>query len=218
MSDAAKTLPATQSAGNPYVTFGMTGGNDGTPLRFTREGTWRTGFGDDIATLAAGSKLVAQMQWLAFAWNKWINQKREDRRIALVGACELPLRRDQLDAFDEDAWETDDEGEPRDPWQQALELPMLNAETGEMFVYSTASEGGKAAIRKLSAAYGRGQSRFPNHNPVVELGAGGYQHRIRSRGYIHTPTLTIVGWEARDNNDQPPQPTVREMLNDEIPF
>jgi hypothetical protein len=204
---------------NPFVAFAVAEGADGVPCRFDgKSGVWKSGLGDDAATIPSGTQLVAQMEFLAFVWNKWVNNKRVDRKVAIVGNWEVPLRRDQLDDHDTSRWELDDESQPRDPWQQSLELGLLDIETGEMLVFATNSVGGKTAIRKLSAAYGRGQKKFPRHNPIVELGASGYQHRIKTRGYIHVPTLAIVGWEPRDDADEPPQKTAADALNDAIPF
>jgi hypothetical protein len=38
----------------------------------------------------------------------------------------VPPRRDTLGDLDEDAWETDDRGQPRDPWQLTNQIGMVD--------------------------------------------------------------------------------------------
>jgi hypothetical protein len=212
-------LPAPGSNGaNPFIAFAS--GADGVPLRFdAKVGAWKLGLGADAVTIPNGTLVVGQMSYLSHVWSKWEDQKRTGREVAMVGNWEIPKRRDQLDDFDQSFWATDEEtGQPKDPWQQSFELPMVNAETDELWIFSTNSKGGVAAVKKLSGAYGRGQNKHPGCYPVIELSSGGYQHPIRSRGYINTPLLSITDWQPRDDASEPPAKSAGEALNDAIPF
>lgn len=214
-------IPATNTPanpGNPYIAYGMTGARDGLLLKFTKEGEWSAGLGDDATTLPAGTQLLAAMPYLALAWTKWLNSKPVDRRVTLVSTGQLPPRRDELGDTDQALWELSGEGSLRDPWQATHELPLTSPETGEQYLYSTSSVGGIAALSRLSTAYGRSMVRYPRHNPIVALGAGGYQHKIASRGWINTPSLRIVGWQPREDGDEPAKPALRDLMADELPF
>jgi hypothetical protein len=76
--------------------------------------------------------------------------------------------------------------------------------------------GGKGALSKLALAFSRGRGSHPNSNPIVALGAGGYQHKIKSRGFIHVPTLRIAGWAPRAGEIA--KVSAAEAMNDAIPF
>jgi hypothetical protein len=202
---------------NAYLTYGLSGANDGKVLKFNKSGQWVAGLGDDQEPLGQDIRLVAQMEYLAIVWRKWQNSAPVDRKVTLVGTGAQPPQRHELGDQDEKFWERDEEGELRDPWQQTHELPLLDTTGGEQYVYSTASRGGIGALSRLSVAYSRNFSRHPGMDPVVTLGASGYEHKIKKFGYIHTPVIKIVDWEARQGA-APVRLTNREMMNDEIPF
>jgi len=210
-------LPASPPA-DPHAAYGLTVSRDGTALKFAKTGDWTAGFGDDATKLPVGTQLVAQPEQLALAWTRWVGGKPTDRHVTLVATGQAPPLRSSLGDNDQALWEADDEGQLRDPWQKSHELPLVDQESGERYLYSTNSVGGTGALGKLSLAYSRGRVRHPNSDPVVALGAGGYQHRIKSRGYIHTPSLKIVSWVPRADGDELPKLPAKQAMNDDIPF
>jgi hypothetical protein len=189
-----------------------------TRTTFAKNGEWIAHYNSGAAMIPLGREFVALMADYTLAWTKWLSSKPVERRLTRVADGGLPPPRGTLGDTDQSLWEKDDEGRLRDPWQATNELPLLDQETGELLVYVTGTVGGKDAIGKLCGAYSRGRGRHPNHNPVVALGAGGYQHKIKSRGYINVPTLKIVSWVPQDPNTETPKAALTDVMNDALPF
>jgi hypothetical protein len=67
MNDIVKTHPFAPPAkpnADPYLAYRLATTRDGTTLKFTKEGTYRAGFGDDATTVRAGTRLTG-------AWSCW---------------------------------------------------------------------------------------------------------------------------------------------------
>lgn len=214
------TVPPPPPSGNPYIAYGLAaGGREGILLKFSKDGRWTAGFGDDVSILPNGTELIARMAYMAIVWTRWQNTKPVDRKVTLVGTGAQPQRREQLGNTNPGDWDLDDEGQPRDPWQMTNELPLFDPQSGETYVFSTNSRGGLAALGKLNVSYGRQFASHAGEDPVVRLESGGYDHSNRRYGFIHTPDFKIIRWERRVADDEGPQRmTVREEMNDEIPF
>ena len=210
-------LSIERAALDPDAQYAAATARDGVLLKFTKEGEWVAAH-DSPTVIPDSTELVALMPEFALAWTRWADGRPTDRHVTLVASGAVPMRRDQLGDNDQSQWETDDEGHLRDPWQASHELPLLDQMAGEKFVYATNSVGGKGALGKLAYAYSRGRVHHPDQNPVVALGSGGYQHRIKSRGYIHVPTLKIVRWVPEDPTMAPALPALPDVMNDKIPF
>jgi hypothetical protein len=103
-------------------------------------------------------------------------------------------------------WETDNDGNPRDPWQFTNHLVLANPDDGQIYTFVTSSKGGLNALGVLCKQYGQAMRQRPNEWPIVELGMGSYAHRDKSRGRIKHPTFKIVGWAPKDGNDVTPSP------------
>lgn len=213
------TVPAPD--GNPYIADGIaSSGRAGTLLKFNaKEGKWVAGFGDDARELSNGLELVAGMLYYAHAWTKWQDSKRVDTHVTPVGSGNPAPLRHELGDTDEALWELDDRKEPRDPWQYSKTLPLVDPQSGEQYLFETGSVGGKSALGRLALAYGRNASQHPQCDPVVQLASGGYDHKVRVFGYIHTPDFPIVRWVPRVAGEAPPQQVAADdEMNDEIPF
>jgi hypothetical protein len=205
-------------AADPFAQYALQTSRDGVRLSFNKSGEWIAALSSGATVIPPGRELVALMPEFALAWTKWEDSKPTDRHVTLVASGAVPVRRDQLGDTDQALWETDDEGRLKDPWQPTHELPLLDPECGEKYVYTTSSVGGKDALGKLSGAFSRGRARHPNDNPVVTLGAGGYQHKVKSRGWIHVPVFKIVSWVPRDAAGETPKASLKQLLNDDLPF
>ena len=103
---------------------------------------------------------------------------------------------------DEDLWERDSQGKPRDPWQFTNYLIMKDegapGEEGHLYTLALNSRGGLNAIGDLCKKYGKEMRSKPDEWPVVTLGVDSYNHPNKEYGRIKVPVLTIQGWEAKE--------------------
>jgi hypothetical protein len=227
MNEVART-----GISDPFAQYAAMTSRDGIRLSFNKSGEWIAAFSEGPTLIPEGKKLMAQMSDFVLAWTRWMGGKPTDRHVVLVASGVAPARRDQIGDTDTSLWEKDDEGLLRDPWQATHELPLIDLESGEKFIYTTNSIGGKTALGNLASSFANGRKRHPNQNPIITLGAGGYNHKIKSRGFIHVPVLKIDSWVqdvdanipavAQTSPEQiehsPAREPVRDDMNDGIPF
>jgi hypothetical protein len=164
--------------------------------------------GDD--EVPPGTQFVAHIDQLARGWVKFTNGQVADRRIGMVAdGYKLPAR-EELGETDEDQWEKDLTGTPKDPWVQQWYLALTGVETGELVTFVTGSKGGISAIGALCRIYARKYGI--GVLPIVALRVRSYKHKMFGR--IETPDLEIVGWDG-----VPAQAAVQSYNpDDEIPF
>jgi hypothetical protein len=213
---AETKLPA-QTSGNVFAAYGESAGTTsyivGDLLKFSK-GDWLTG--KDNRELADGTKLVAVMDTLAVGWQRWENQRPVEHRMGLLVDGFVPPPREELGDMDEELWERDDTGAPRDRWQLTNYLQFVNPDNqDEVYTFTTSSKGGLSAVAKLCREYGRAREKENREDqlPVVMLSTGSYAHRDRSLGRIKFPVLTIIGWVNKA--DFAP---VVDPINDKVPY
>lgn len=193
---------------NPYEAYGSSVSNRnivGKLLKFSK-GDYLVG--EDQEELEVGTQLVFRMDTLMCGWIKWVDNKPDEQVMGLVGERFKPPRRAELGDSDEEKWELDNDGKPRDPWQFsnyviAKEVGTQGTEEDELFTFATSSRGGLNAIADLCKVYGKAMRSRPDENPIVELGVDQYDHKDKRFGRIKIPIFTIVGWEPKD---VPPPP------------
>ncbi|ACL60612.1 hypothetical protein Mnod_5783 [Methylobacterium nodulans ORS 2060] len=162
-------------------------------LRFNK-GDWLAG--QDQDELEIGTRLVANLPELMVGWVKWVDGKPEDQRMGRVADGFVPPSRASLGDLDEEEWETDEEGRPRDPWQKTNYL-LLKAEEGDqLYTLAGSSSGMLTAIGTLAREYGKRIRMRPDEVPVIELGRDKYKHKVYS--WVKVPVLKIVGWVKAD--------------------
>ena len=183
-------VPATQ--GDPYVAYGRAVGTDTPFLKFVK-GQYKYGVDDEVLPL--GTRLVPHMAELKAGFIKWKDGTPDAEVMVRIAEGKPIPQREDLGDNDRNAWETDPNGTPQDPWQEINTLPMKDPETGQEFIFTTGSRGGIDAIGKLSTKYGRQRHKQTGKLPVIETGSDSYVHRKRSID-IGVPTLDIVAWEA----------------------
>ncbi|MEE8296202.1 MAG: hypothetical protein V3R26_00060 [Hyphomicrobium sp.] len=206
-------LPATTTS-DPFMAYGQQASAEAAFLKFVR-GEFT--FGVNGEALPLGTRLVANMDELQVGWIKWHNAAPVDQAMVRL-AEKAPPQRQHLDETDEELWELDDRGNRRDPWQFTNTLPLKDAASGDEFVFTTASNGGKRSIGKLCKAYSTGRTENPGKLAVVELQADHYKHKIY--GKVYFPVFHLVGWvdeqtliEGSETDIEDP-----ENLSDSIPF
>ncbi len=214
-----ENLPTQNPAHNPYEAYGAQASQRnivGQLLKFNK-GKWLTGGADSKPVeVKKGIRLVVNMASLTVGWQKWEGDKPVDAHMGLVNEnYQAPTRRSLGDNKEDGGWEEDENGVERDPWQRSNMVVMREIGTaGEdegLYTFATSSRGGINAVGVLSQRYGRKIREDDTLLPIIELDAGSYMHRIKSRGEIDFPIFTIVGWGTADDLDDATETVVEEV-------
>lgn len=165
----------------------------GEPLTY-KKGNWLLGQ-DNVPV---GTALVVIMELLLHGWQRWEDSRPTTRLFARIARGERPPARMELGDNDSNQWAPDKFGNPRDPWQETMMLPMLSPDGATVATFSTSSWGGRKAIGELSRAYVKGRGKNPDAFPVVLL-------RSRTRhspdyGSIQEPFFELAdSWATRSS-------------------
>lgn len=172
----------------------------GTLIKFNK-GDWVTGDDED---LDENMEVVANMDSLMVGWIKWVDNRPAEQIMGPVAEGYQPPRRNELGDMDQDDWENDEQGRPRDPWQFSnyivLKEPGQPATEENLYTFATSSKGGLGAIGAVCRDYGKQMRTRPDEYPIIKLGTDSYQHRVYGRTKV--PVLTIVGWEPKAQFEQ----------------
>jgi hypothetical protein len=152
--------------------------------------------GEEGKVIAPGTKLTANVDELLAGLIKWQDGKPVEQRMIRVADGVSPAVRADLGDMDESLWETDDKGEPKDPWQPTNYLPLMDAD-GNLFTFTTSSRGGLRAVGELVRRYAWHRKNNPDVHPVIALGVGSYKHTNKAYGIIKFPELSPAGYEHK---------------------
>jgi hypothetical protein len=163
----------------------------GTLLKFSK-GDWLVGRdGEECPE----KELVAIMPALVHGWIRWEDNRPVEHAMGLLVEGFIPTNRDALGHHDKATWEFDAKGEPRDPWQQGLYLPMATINGESVYTFTTSSDGGRRrAVAPLAREYGHHIRQHPDEIPVVRLEQDSYLHSDRSIGRVKFPVLPVPRW------------------------
>jgi hypothetical protein len=191
-------------------------------MKFGKDGKWTQ---DDVNI--DKSIMIAHVDQLVWQWTPWRDGRPGDSIVGLVADMPkglLPPRREELGDLDSKFWERDEDGKPKEPWVYGYCL-IFEDEQGRLYRWSTTSNGGLRAIGDLCGEYDRYQARGGQGLPVVQLLTGGYQHKDRRVGWVHTPKLSFLKWtiplpknapaeepDPGDIYDQDPQDDIPDHL------
>ena len=202
-------LPATECA-SPWGEIATEHGNQ-TLLKYIK-GEWSVGEEE----MPLGTKYVAYIDELACGFIKFNEHAAPDVRLGKVkfGKDKLPKRHD-CGEVNEDEWEIGDNGEPVDPWQPIMQLPLSSLDRiGELVVFSAIGTGGaRSAVADLCGVY----DRSSRHGllPIITLGTRSYKHK--KYGTVHVPVLKLDSWH-RTGPDLSGETENPDAGDDEIPF
>lgn len=192
VSQKGSTALATTGA-NPWAEAAK-GVETGAYLKFNGN-DGRYSFGQDDEDLPAGSRVVGDMQTLAFGWMCWVDSKVEEEVLVLVVDGKPPHEHELNDygPYDQD-----------DGWREAASLSLVlesygdddqDDAVGTPLLWKTSTGGQVRQVRKLSGAYGRVVAQHPDEFPIIELGAESYVPKNKKHGKLKwSPALKIVGW------------------------
>jgi hypothetical protein len=152
--------------------------------------------GEESEPIPAGTTLTVAADELLAGWIRWFDSKPTEHNMVRVADGKQPPKRGDLGDQDHSTWETDDRGEPRDPWQFTNYLPMMD-ENSELYTFTTSSAGGLTAISDVVRRYGQHRRRHPDVYPIVRLGVDSYQHKKKEYGRIKYPKFIPAGYEPK---------------------
>lgn len=171
-------------------------------LKFTKFGEYVAGQENEL--IAVGTELIAYMPSLTVGYVRWEDNAPAQYEIGYVKDGFVPPRRNDLGYNDAGEWNTDDRGNPRDPWQFTNSLIFIDIESRLLYTFNTASKGGLGAMGGLSKVYGRHMKEKPRDLPTVKLGVSSYRHTRKEFGEIRVPLFTIVTNKWVPVDDLPP--------------
>ena len=212
-TQAGPHVPGAPGGEDPFASYGYAV-ETGTPFLKFIKGVYQ--FGTDNEVLPLGTRLVPNMAELKAGFIKWKDGVPEDETMVRIGNGKPIPQREDLGDDDRDAWETDPNGTPQDPWQVCNTLPMKDPETGQEHIFTTGSRGGIGAVGKLCVAYAR--QRQKGKLPIIEIGCDSYRHK--TYGDVSYPTFKIVGWQSETKliAGEKGGDDLDEVLDDEVPF
>ena len=178
----------------------------------------------DNQEVERGTQMIAHVMGWVRQWVKFVDRRPVDRRTYHVMKGERAPERDQMPDNDEEArknWPIVD-GKPQDPWSLQNLLPMENLETGERYIFVTATVGGGKAVGDLIDTYVAQRKRNRALGlPLIRLQktmmpTGNYGPTVR-------PAFEIVSYETSEVEpvrevSQEALKQVEDDMNDEIPF
>jgi hypothetical protein len=162
-------------------------------LRFTKGDYFA---GEECEPIPIGTKFTVAADELLAGHVKWTDGKPVEHIMVRVADGKLPPKRSDHGDQDRSAWESDDHGEPRDPWQFTNYLLMMD-ENGELYTFTTSSTGGVDAVSNLVRRYGHHRRRHPDVYPIISLGVGSYPHKKKEYGRIKYPDFIPAGYEPK---------------------
>jgi hypothetical protein len=212
------TLPVTKSSSPVAAYLAAHGvGMAGTFIKFDgKEGKFVKSIDD--TEIPEGSEYVVIYDQVQAGWVKFAGKgEAPERKQGAIFDGFVPPARDTLGDDDEEVWEIGLNGQPQDPWQFQILLPLLSTADDELFVFQTTSITGRRACDTVIRMCGRMQAKEPDDYPVVRLRISGFEHKDERVGWIKTPAFDRVGKAPKSNAVL--ADTSRESdLNDKIPF
>jgi hypothetical protein len=190
---------AIPDADDPWAAHAASEGGSqfGKLIKFSK-GRWFQGDNE----IAAGTEFLALMRDTALGDVRWEGGKPVETRLGFLRDHAKFAQRASLGYLDKSQWETDNRGDPRDPWQQQRFLPLLGLETDELYCWAFSSRGARSAFSDLCRAYS--PFRKTNKLPIVSLQAGHYKHD--DYGRVDTPELRVERWDAYGEAPGEPAP------------
>ena len=167
---------------NPYAAYGEQATGGARNIVKFRKG--RYFYSQDDIEIPVGTRLIADMAGAKVGWVRWWDGRPTDEVMVLIADN------------DRGQWETDDRGDPKDPWQFTNHLPLKGPETGDEFLFATSTRGGIGAIGAFAKTCGTLYRQKPGKLPVVELQASDYAHPNKAYGRVDVAVFELVDWVA----------------------
>ncbi|HEX9321797.1 MAG TPA: hypothetical protein VF913_06710, partial [Xanthobacteraceae bacterium] len=126
MSNDDKKVPAVPGK-NPFEQYADAANSSsiiGQLLKFSK-GDWLVGRDNEECSEKALAAVVAGM---VHGWVRWEDNRPAEQNMGLLIEGFVPSDRASLGHNDRALWEANNDGQPRDPWQPTIYLPMVSVD------------------------------------------------------------------------------------------
>jgi hypothetical protein len=171
---------------NPQTTIGKL-------LKFSK-GEFLKGVDGEV--VPEGSLFAVACDMMLTGYVRWHDGKPVEHKLVRIASGEPLYRREDLGFHDRVEWPKDAKGEPRDPWQAAMYVPMMSSD-GEICTFTTSSGSGIKSMQRLLRRYAVHVKRHPGEYPLVKLKVDHYQHSDKSIGKVFYPEFEPAGYVNR---------------------
>jgi len=235
-NDVAKrddTYAARYAGDDPYANFANESGPGIVGKLLTcRKGDWTVG--SDATPVPVGSRFLFVVPETMRGWMKWEGGTITAADMGFVRDGHPLKHRNALGDLDEERWEKNPDGTPRDPWSRSYRALLVEVSPphGDVTLGGS-SYGLSLALKDICGIYSAEARLHPDAYPVVTLTTKTRQHK--SFGPIKGPWFDVVGWATPDDvkagrktagparvakakaPKAKPVPDVAAELNDEMP-
>ena len=213
---ADKRMPASgQSPASAYLARHGVGAL-GTFIKFGKNGAYQKQLDD--AEIPKGTKCVVVYDQTRLGWIKFQGKGLQPiRKMGLVFDGFNPVERNELDDQDQSLWEVGISGEPTDPWQFQILLPLQDTESGELLIFGTTSKTGRGACDNVISMCERMQRSEPDYYPIIRLDVGSYLHKNPRIGKVLKPQFTRIG-RALKADVSVSSTDASDDFNDAVPY
>ena len=215
-NDQKSNVPALPSTANISSCLDEhCGGGSGVLFKFAKDQRFRRI--DDGEEIPLGTEFTVIYDQIQVGWIRFYGKGMPpERKMGPLFEGFSPPPRDTLGETDPSVWEKGLSGQPVDPWQQQVLLP-LQAADGELFIFGTTSSTGRRAVGRVIDECTKMLRREPDQYPVVKLALGSFQHRDDRVGRVTVPAFVRVGKTPKTGTAKI-DTSIEADLNDEIPW
>jgi hypothetical protein len=175
--------------------------------------------GDEVVPL--GTRFACHWTGIERGWIKF-GAKGEPpvQHVGLIANGFVMPDRETLGDNDKTKWSIGLAGQLRDPWLTVVYVPMIQVSEGpgegEVMTFTTTTDTGRRSVVNLYNRCETLRYKYCGQLPVVEIGCKILKNDFNTK----VPMFTIVAWQpvGGEGAPLPAMPTVREDLDDEIPF
>jgi hypothetical protein len=186
-------------------------------VKFSKAGTFTIVENDE--EISPDTDFVALCDEVFVGWVKFNGEGEPPTRhqgLLYSGGFNMPPR-NSLGDLDESQWPPGLDGQPTDPWQHQILMPLQDPKTQALFTFATSSVTGRRSVGNLLRHFDRMERKDGDHYPVVRLKPSGFQHRTQAIGWVATPSFVVVG-RVPKNSAAMPDTSVAADMNYEIPI
>jgi hypothetical protein len=187
--------------------------------------------GVDSEVVPEGALYTVACDMALVGWIRWNDGRPAEHKLVRIASGAPLYRRAELGHHDKALWDLDAKCAARDPWQQAIYAPIMDA-NGEISTFTTGSASGIKSVHRLLRRYATHAARHPDVYPLVKLKKGFWVHQDKAIGKVFFPDFEPAGWVERNEfvealemlgvGIEAPQakalPKPKDELNDSIDF
>jgi hypothetical protein len=149
--------------------------------------------GQDGEVIPEGALYTVACDLLLTGFIRWQDGRPAEHKLVRVASGAPLYRRDELGHHDKARWESGADGEPRDPWQAAMYVPVMDAD-GEIGTFTASSGSAIKSLHRLLRRYATHAARHPGVYPLVKLKKGFWLHSDKAIGKVFYPDFEPAGW------------------------